>query len=202
MSTGYTAPIYDGEDIDFVAFAMRCSRAFGMLISMRDDAPDAEIPDPFEPSSYHAERLAEAEARRKKLLVVTDEQAAILANEAYKAALTRYRESASESANARRRYELMLSEVNAWQPPTPDHENMKTFMRDQITESIMFDCVVIDAPTRLPGAIWHHKELERVERDIEHCKREHNAEVDRAAKQTIWVQELRASLTAHSNVDS
>ena len=37
--------------------------------------------------------------------------------------------------DGRERYETMLAEVEAWQPPTPDHEELKRFMADQLRES-------------------------------------------------------------------
>jgi len=37
MPTGYTADLNDGKQVTFQEFTMKCARAFGALIEMRDD---------------------------------------------------------------------------------------------------------------------------------------------------------------------
>ena len=60
MPTGYTAPIYEGEEnFTFKKFAMRCARNFGALIEMRGEPLDAEIDFDkcFQPSDYYKKAL-------------------------------------------------------------------------------------------------------------------------------------------------
>src|SRR6056297_1005549 len=59
MPTGYTHQIKDG--ISFEKYALGCARAFGATISMRDDPPDAEIPEKFDESDHHLEKIKEAQ---------------------------------------------------------------------------------------------------------------------------------------------
>jgi hypothetical protein len=49
MPTGYTAPIADG--MTFEQFALGCARAFGALVTMRDEPSDAPIPERLEPDT-------------------------------------------------------------------------------------------------------------------------------------------------------
>lgn len=63
MPTGYTAKLHNGEEQTFPEFVMSCARAFGALITMRDDPADAEIPDEFKPSDYHVRELEKARER-------------------------------------------------------------------------------------------------------------------------------------------
>ena len=37
MPTGYTLDLYNGKDITFEEFVLKCARAFGALIDMRDE---------------------------------------------------------------------------------------------------------------------------------------------------------------------
>jgi len=60
MPTGYTYPVVEGKITEFSDFALSCARAFGALITMRDDPHDTPIPETFEPSDYNAKKLAEA----------------------------------------------------------------------------------------------------------------------------------------------
>jgi len=50
MPTGYTLDLYDGKNITFKEFVMKCAGAFGALISMKDESLDAPIPEHLEPS--------------------------------------------------------------------------------------------------------------------------------------------------------
>jgi hypothetical protein len=45
MPTGYTCIIEDKPDVTFAEYVWRCARAFGALLSMREDSLDAPIPD-------------------------------------------------------------------------------------------------------------------------------------------------------------
>ena len=66
MPTGYTAELMEkGEP--FNRFVMRCARAFGALIDLRDAQMDAPIPEKFEPSDYHVKALAKALAELERL---------------------------------------------------------------------------------------------------------------------------------------
>lgn len=61
MPTGYTNRIQNGEITEFKDFALACARAFGALISMRDDALDAPMPAEILPDTkYHDDHIAAA----------------------------------------------------------------------------------------------------------------------------------------------
>src|SRR5271168_1391855 len=58
MPTGYTEAIKDG--ISFQEFAMRCVRAMGVCITLRDEPSGAPIPERFEPSPSYKDALKSA----------------------------------------------------------------------------------------------------------------------------------------------
>ena len=60
MPTGYTSDIYDGKDISFREYALKCARNFGAYVEMRDSSLDTEMPTEFEPSTYYRDKLDEA----------------------------------------------------------------------------------------------------------------------------------------------
>lgn len=198
MPTGYTAKIADG--ISFREFAMDCARAFGACIEIRDEPGGGEaIPEKFEPSDYHDKRLAEARAERTRIFAMSAEETEVAAEAAWNAAETRRLERLAGYRALRSRYEAMLADVDAWKPPTIEHAEMRTFMRDQITQSINFDCNESYADTpekRLTGSEWWGTMLAKADRDIEYHAREAGKERERAASRTKWVANLRASLPA------
>lgn len=201
MATGYTAGVQSGEIADFPTFALLCARAFGALIEMRDDPMNAEIPPAFAPSDYHVKALREAEERLASLrsMSTVDAQAAADADYAEQAASHGRRER--ERQERRGRYEAMLAQVNAWTPPTPDHVEMQTFMRKQLTDSIYFDCgdsAYDQAPQRQDGAAWLAAAIARATRDVEYHRAEHAKEVERVNSRNAWVRALRESLAVAS----
>lgn len=94
------------------------------------------------------------------------------------------------------RYETMLAQVSAWEPPTPEHNGLKDFMLQQITESIKFDCSsdYDDPPTRVPGALWLHQRIERTRDRISRHAAEYEKEVERTEGRNRWLKALRDSL--------
>jgi hypothetical protein len=196
MPTGYTACI--GEGADFNKFALGCTRAFGALIMMRDEPGDAPIPERFEPSDYHAKAIKVAEASLRELDGMPLDEAERRANADYAQAMQRNREMIAKNDALRESYTAMLAKVAAWQAPTADHEGLKTFMREQITQSIDFDCsneyYLRNAPVKLTAMEWRSKQVEAARRDITYHSKEHADEVGRAATRTDWVKALRESL--------
>lgn len=196
MPTGYTYAIKDG--ISFEKFAMDCARAFGACVLLRDEGGGGEvIPDAFEPSQHHFNAAMSARKELAALDEISDEEAERKASEEFDKAETSSFVRLQEHRDLRAKYEAMLEKVRAWKPPTPDHEEMKKFMADQITSSIRFDCdeKYYSTPTvRVSGAEWLAAAKKRAKQDIQYHEAEYEREVDRAKSRTAWIQALRNSL--------
>jgi hypothetical protein len=196
MPTGYTACIGDGAD--FEQYIMGCARAFGALVTMRDDPADAPIPEAFEPSDYHAKAIKTAQARLDELDSMSIEAAEIAAKAAYDEAVAYANAAIAKNDQLRARYQAMLKQVDAWKAPTPDHEGLKKFMREQIESSINFDCsnsyYLSHMPTRLTAMEWRSEQVVKARKDIAYHSKEHADEVGRAHSRTDWVKALRESL--------
>lgn len=200
MPTGYTADVQSGKVTEFSQFAMQCARAFGALVTMRDDPPDAAIPQEFQPTSYHVEKLSEARDTLSRLRAMTVDQRDLAARKHYEDARASWDKYEAERAAARSRYDAMLAHVRTWQPPSPEHDGLKSFMIDQLEKSIDFDC---SPPCRNPPKPmrrddWFNMAVAQAERDIAYHTEENANEVDRASKRTEWVRALRKSLEAKS----
>lgn len=197
MPTGYTAPVQSGKVATLNEFAMQCARAFGALITMRDDPLGAPIPDKIEPqTSYHDKALAEAHAALAEMRSLTPEQAEYRALKAYDEATASHMAYAREKDEQRGRYEAMLEKVEAWQAPE-EVSGLRSFMLKQLRESIDFDCGhQSPAPERLMGEKWRAEMVEKAERDIAYHTKARAEEVDRAADRTRWLTTLRTSLPA------
>ena len=203
MPTGYTAAIKDG--ITFEKFALDCARAFGACVMMRDEPGGGEaIPDEFKPSDYHERNAKQCRDALASLLSMTPQDREEAAKNEWKATEASRLVNLKEKRLLRAAYESMLSNVDAWTPPTDEHNGLKEFMRSQIKESIDFDCRedYYATPTpRLNGEQWAIKEVARLGRDIEYHDQKNAEEIERAAGRTAWVKALRASLAKQEEND-
>jgi hypothetical protein len=142
MPTGYTAKVQSGEITEFSDYAWDCARAFGALILLRDDS-SAEIPTAFEPETkYHDEHLEAAKDSLTELQRLGAKECDKRAHEAYLSTVAEFKQRTKEREERRMRYKRMLEKVNAWEASSDNHTKFHEFMRDQLTESIAFDCDV------------------------------------------------------------
>lgn len=193
MATGYTQAILDGAT--FEQFAMGCARAFGANIMMRDEHPSTPI-KPYEVDPYHIEQVAEAQRRVDAAATMTLREAGIAAQTEYEEALERREECLADRRRSRAKYEAMLAEVKAWEPPTPDHAKLKKYMEEQILDSIKWDCSEdgYPLPKKKTGAQWLDEEMFEAQRSLEYHERLLKEEREHVAKSNAWNEALFNSL--------
>lgn len=197
MPTGYTADVQSGKIATFPEFAMQCARAFGALITMRDDPSDAKIPDRFEAdTSYYDEKIAAARSSLDEIQLLSDAECERRATESNTDAMKRHEDWLAEKRLHRKRYNDMRALVSAWTPPSPDHAGLKTFMLEQLDSSIDFDCseVHMEPPVTLSGEEWRKQEIKRATRDLEYSLKHHREEVEQTQERNRWIRLLRESL--------
>jgi hypothetical protein len=205
MPTGYTAALYEGQTQTFPEFAMSCARAFGALITMRDDPIGTPIPEEIKPdTSYYEEKIRNAETEIVEAKAWSAATAERLAIEAYEAQVARYEQALAEAQARAERYQLMLAEVEAWEPPTEEHQGLKKFMVEQLTSSIDFDCDTSyrSRPARQSGEEYREAVVAKARSEIAYSTRHIAEEIDRATDRTNWVRALRASLNERSESSS
>lgn len=196
MPTGYTEKLMD-QGQSFRDFAMLCARAFSACILMRDDPLDTPIPEKFEPSNYHLKGRAEDEAEVKRLEAMTPEEQRAFGEARRREQIDHYCEALGKNVRENERLEAMAAQVEAWQPPTPIHQNFKKFMLEQLRISAnrleYYQDELRQARARLPYA-FYVEALDKAKRSIAYHEEEYQREVERCAERTRWIQELRASL--------
>jgi len=198
MPTAYTAPIADG--ITFKQYAISCARAFGALIDMRDQPQDAEIPEAFESSKYHKDALEKNAIELAEVIFMDHATAAEKAKEAHKKHIDYHTEAIAKDEAMLAKYKEMLAQVEAYESPSPDHDNFKKFMASQITESMKFDCMsnyhreAIESAKLMSGEQWILSEKKRLEDSIEYHRKHQAEEDERTRQRNEWVRKLRESL--------
>lgn len=197
MPTGYTEAVQSGEISELPDFALRCARAFGALVDLRDEPLSAPIPERLHPHvKYHEEQIAKASARLADLRAMSPDEVQRAAAWSYAQAHRSWQEYRAGRQQRRQRYETMLAKVSAWEPPTPEHVGLKHFMVVQLTESIEFDCneEFDDAPVAQQASAWLATEVERAQRDLNYHVEALSQEVERTESRNAWLAALRASL--------
>lgn len=195
MPSGYTAPIKDG--ITFSQFALNCARAFGALITMRDEPSNASIPETFAPSPYHQQELARLRHRLAELEGMTVAEIEVAhASYAHDQA-TAHTKRMAEMDDQRAKYDAMLKAASLWKPPTPDHEPLQRFMVDQITQSIEWDCdkTYYTAPPEITPEQWFNQQKITVLEGINYHVKGDAEEQARTNSRNEWLKALRGSLT-------
>lgn len=195
MPTGYTADVADGKITDLRSFAMLCARGMGALIMMRDEPFGAPIPERFEPSDYHAKKMAEAVAERDRLYAMDDAEAEQAASAEYAEQVEAKERWLSNKRDQRQRYQAMINLVEPWQRAP---EGLKEFMLDQLRCGMEFDCPADDSywldPELLSGAEWKARKLETLQKSIMRDAAGQAEEVARTEGRNAWVAQLRAAL--------
>jgi hypothetical protein len=198
MATGYTHDVSERDDMPFEEFAWNCARAFGALIHLRDSGWDAEVTIPKE-SSYHRKSLLQAENELKSLEKMTLSQAKKRAEKEHQESVKSAQDALDRQARIKVRYERMLAKVQAWIPPSEDHNGMKKFMIQQLQESIEHDCDgdyyrrMLKERVKSPRS-WLNAQIRQAKDNIqyhqEHAKEDHQRQVNVAK----WITLLQHSI--------
>lgn len=195
MPTGYTSGIYNGKKVTFKQFALGCARAFGALIELRDSSADTPIPDEFKPSDHHSKELKVAEKTLKKANEYTDKEISVLARQDYEKELESWEESRRKGQELKERYEAMLKQVKAYEPPSPDHVGLKEFMAEQLQSSIKFDTSYHgERPKLKTPEEWRKATIKSATWSVNYHTEELAKEIERCQGRTKWVKQLKESL--------
>lgn len=199
MPTGYTAKLMEkGES--FQEFVMRCARAMGACVTMRDDDMNAPIPEKFEPSDYHVKALESAKERLCELQRMPHADRRLFAEKQKNDRLRSLKSSMSNMVEEDARLLAMEKKVKAWTPPTADHDGLKEFMLQQLEISknnADYWNKDVEAASSESLDQYYNQAVVAAKRDIEYHTEEYAKEVERCESRTRWLQQLRKSLIAN-----
>lgn len=195
MPTGYTSDVKDGKIIAFKDYAELCLRSRGVAMKMLDEPLHNRVPDEMVIDAYYYEAVTKAERELAEVEDLEGEalfQATYNANQETKRRNLKYRQ---EQELTRLRYEAMLAEARAWNPPTPEHEDLKDFMVSQLEESLDFDCGHdYRDPDDLAPAEYKNQRLESARWHLQYSKDLLEKMEAKYANGTEYIRAFRASL--------
>ena len=192
MPTGYTSDIKDG--ITFKQYALGCARAFGALFHMRDKPCDVEIPDEVPVSDYHTEELKKYKEELSFLEKCNYADFVRLCNEQNEKKQLEYEQRAEDNRLLKQKYVDMLSKVEAWEPPSEDHVELKKFMIDQLESSIKVDVYKENPPVMVDVDEYITRRKNGLVKEIKYHTEKLQEEIESAKERSVWIKKLKKSL--------
>jgi hypothetical protein len=196
MATGYTGAVAEGKIVTLPDFVRSCARGF--MIECRDS--DGPFPLVVKKSTYHQKEVTRARQSLLKLAKFTRAQILKFAENKKKNEISYHKESIATRNETFKRYTAMLAKVQAWTAPSENHQNLRKFMIEQLTESIRFDCEsdyhereVEKIDKQTPFEIYE-AELKRAAWDISYHQKGDFEDEQRNNNRNEWVAQLEASL--------
>lgn len=197
MPTGYTQLLFDNPDATPADFIMRCARAMGACVMMREEPLSAPIPEKFtQDSTYHADGLKEAKDKLNAIKLMTpaqvEEQVRSVYEKAEKYRLERY----NEAVEVAKRFKTMREQITNWTPPTPEHQGLKDFMLEQLaTENEDWLVKYHSEPVvKLNAAEWLEEQIEQLEKKIAYHTEKQELEDKLLQQRNEWIAKLREAL--------
>ncbi len=195
MVTAYTSDLVNGKEASFKSFILKCARAFGPLVSMREDSLETQIPKKLEPDPYYAATLSNIALELRLAELRTDEQWEAVALKYFMDAKASDEQIERDRIQKKARLMAMRSKVADWTPPTSDHQELKDFMMEQIDSTVKFECFPREpSATRVPWQEYKQGELGALKRNVEYYAVEAQKEIDRTNIKNQWIADLRKSL--------
>lgn len=197
MPTGYTAIIEDKEDLTLEEFVLLCAGVEGGTSYSARRAADC---------SYHQDSLRDLSKKLIDLSEMTHteiERAAELKQWWWK---KQYDEAMIKYEKLSTAYARMRAKVEAWEPPSRKHVELKKRMLQQIDESAPSDPNKFysehmrlepkEAMVGFDHEAWRLSEYEHVLNDMEYHQRTLAKVEESLAAQAVWEKQLRDSLTS------
>ncbi len=200
MPTGYTSDIYSGKKEVFAKdYIMKCAKAFGACMSLREDPLDKEIPEFFEADvSYNEDNIKKCQLEMHKYKKMTKQEIEDLINSDYHHELKHKEERMKWILELKSRYEKVLDEVKKWEPPTSEHYKLKTFAIEQLKNSIDFDCNLNYYQkmeiTKLPYQEWIDSRIDDCLSQISYHSKQMEDEIRKTKEKNEWIKKLKDSL--------
>lgn len=200
--TGYTHQLIE-EKQTLPEFALSCARAFGALVSMREERMDAAVPQRLEPSPYYAIEIAENQASLYRLGNMSDQERRLFALGKIHARRCEMREGLEKCRERIDQMLAMLEKVEGWEPPTAEHVKLKSFMIQQLTDSINWEMPdyykrEIAALEQQSSDEWLQSYQEKLKDSLDYSYRAQAEEIERTEKRNEWLAALRRSLESAS----
>ena len=197
MPTGYTYKITE-EGYQFNQYVWDCARAFSPFIHMRDEPNSAKITMPEE-FSYYQDRLDEDRLELEKYEAMSLAEAEIERDIEYDKCQFDAKKYLAKMMAESKKFHTMHAKVLAWNPPTPAHVELRSFMLQQLEETMKYDCnvgyyekVLLEPKESVQD--WLDERIGSAQRAVVRRAASAQNEKDLFAQNMKWIQDLKDSV--------
>lgn len=190
MPTSITARLHDDKEDSLKDFLLRCAAECNPSRKMRDGGIQEVTPD----TSYHEQALSKAEQKLRELKHMSLQEAEMYTIKAHNAAVSLYMQYKEDKEQLQKRYEDMLTKVEAWEPPSEQHEMVKVYAMKQLKTSIEHDCrVTFPMPVKQTAKDYIAEEKASYEKDVHYYKEAIEKEIASTTAENSWNETLLKS---------
>lgn len=199
MPSGYTQKVYEGKEITPEEYIWTCARAFGAFVLERDTPLSHEVKGEYEPSNFYLKQKQQAERELEEFKTKPLSELQAKLDKQYEERMQEAKKAIKEKMETKKRYIDMIEKVQAWEPPTEEHINLKEFSINQLKESMDFDCSTkyyeetLTKPKPL-ASDWKEEMIAHLESNISRYEKSYQEEVERTEQRNNWIKELKDNL--------
>lgn len=199
MPSGYTEGILSGTINDLNDFIWMCARGFGAFITQKDNIDEPPILKE-KPNPYYKNKIKQLLNEQQKYNEYTDDD---WQNEYLKYIEDQLKDiddNIKEKIESKEKYENILNQVKEWIPPNENFHKLKSFMINQIEESIDFDCDTSfwqerkNKISNLKLEQYKRNVLNDINESLISNKEYYDEEVQRVKERNQWKQQLIESI--------
>ena len=199
MPSGYTEGILSGTINDLNDFIWMCARGFGAFITQKDNIDEPPILKE-KPNPYYKNKIKQLLKKQQKYNEYTDDD---WQNEYLKYIEDQLKDiddNIKEKIESKEKYENILNQVKEWIPPNENFHKLKSFMINQIEESIDFDCDTSfwqerkNKISNLKLEQYKRNVLNDINESLISNKEYYDEEVQRVKERNQWKQQLIESI--------
>ena len=203
MPTGYTKYIEDGDITTGKEFLKLCTRAFGVAIDQKDDPLSVPTKTKFKPSQYYIDVYNKACEGLRDAKSISFNEAKLRLKSKHHKKIEDCKKCAEKYSDLRNKYLKVRQEVEAWTPPTSEHNGLKKFALEQIdmcipsVESINEFINKSKEPLDLSDEAitkFIENNIAQYKDSVEYYKKSMNAEYERTQEKQDWMDKFLASL--------
>lgn len=199
MPSGYTEGILSGTINDLNDFIWMCARGFGAFITQKDNIDEPPILKE-KPNPYYKNKIKQLLNEQQKYNEYTDND---WQKEYFKYIEDQLKDidnNIKEKIESKEKYENILNQVKEWIPPNENFHKLKSFMINQIEESIDFDCNTSfwqerkNKISNLKLEQYKRNVLNDINESLISNKEYYDEEVQRVKERNQWKQQLIESI--------
>lgn len=199
MPSGYTEGILSGTINDLNDFIWMCARGFGAFITQKDNIDEPPILKE-KPNPYYKNKIKQLLNEQQKYNEYTDNDWQSTYLKYIEDQLKDIDNNIKEKIESKEKYENILNQVKEWIPPNENFHKLKSFMINQIEESIDFDCDTSfwqerkNKISNLKLEQYKRNVLNDINESLISNKEYYDEEVQRVKERNQWKQQLIESI--------